>query len=281
MTAEVALAIETQGVEHKLPDRDFALFQALLHRTTGINLSTNKKALVCGRLAKRLKHHGLDSFHEYYDLITSHQDRGELQIAIDLLTTNETYFFREPKHFDYLRHEILPSRQAGQSFRVWSAACSSGEEPYSIAMLLSDTLQQAPWEIVASDISTRILNRARSAHYAMERADHIPEPFLRKFCLKGIGSQEGTFLIDRSLRSKIQFLQVNLNAQLPGSLGEFDVIFLRNVMIYFNQDTKRQLVQRLSSLLKPGGHLLIGHSESLNGICENLIATAPSVYRKP
>lgn len=147
-------------------------------------------------------------------------------------------------------------------------------------MLLADCLREAPWEIVASDISTRVLERARSAHYAMERAEHIPQEYLRTFCLKGVGRQEGTFMIDKRLRSKIDFRQVNLNEQLP-RLGEFDVIFLRNVMIYFDLETKRKVVQRLMAALKPGGHLLIGHSESLNGVNDELPVVAPSIYRKP
>lgn len=263
-----------------LLDSEFKQFQGLLYRLAGISLSPAKKALVCGRLAKRIKHHRLGSYGDYFQLLTSGREPQELQIAIDLLTTNETYFFREPKHFDFLRSRILPSRRSVSAFRVWSAACSSGEEPYSIAMLLADCLREAPWEIVASDISTRVLERARSGHYAMERAEHIPPEYLRTYCLKGIGRQEGTFMIDRQLRGKIGFRQINLNEQLP-RLGEFDVIFLRNVMIYFDAETKRKVVQRLMAAIKPGGHLLIGHSESLNGVCNELQPVAPAIYRKP
>jgi chemotaxis protein methyltransferase CheR len=273
-------AAERQEAGYRLLDSEFTQFQGLLYRLAGISLSPAKKALVCGRLAKRIKHHRLDSYGEYFQLLTSGREPQELQIAIDLLTTNETYFFREPKHFEFLRSRVIPARRPGSTFRVWSAACSSGEEPYSIAMLLADCLREAPWEIVASDISTRVLERARSAHYAMERAEHIPQEYLRTFCLKGVGRQEGTFMIDKRLRSKIDFRQVNLNEQLP-RLGEFDVIFLRNVMIYFDLETKRKVVQRLMAALKPGGHLLIGHSESLNGVNDELPVVAPSIYRKP
>jgi len=273
-------AAERQEPGFRLLDSEFAQFQGLLHRLAGISLSPAKKALVCGRLAKRIKHHQLDSYGDYFRMLTGGNAKQELQVAIDLLTTNETYFFREPKHFEFLRSRILPARRPGSPFRVWSAACSSGEEPYSIAMLLADSLREAPWEIVASDISTRVLERARSAHYAMERAEHIPEAYLRAYCLKGVGRQEGTFMIDRQLRGKINFMQVNLNEQLP-RVGEFDVIFLRNVMIYFDVETKRKVVQRLLAAIKPGGHLMIGHSESLNGVNDDLQSAAPSVYRKP
>lgn len=273
-------AAERQEAGYRLLDSEFAQFQGLLYRLAGISLSPAKKALVCGRLAKRIKHHRLDSYGDYFQLLTSGREPQELQIAIDLLTTNETYFFREPKHFEFLRSRVLPARRPGSAFRIWSAACSSGEEPYSIAMLLADCLHEAPWEIVASDISTRVLERARNGHYAMERAEHIPQEYLRAFCLKGVGRQEGTFMIDKRLRSKVDFRQVNLNEQLP-RLGEFDVIFLRNVMIYFDVETKRKVVQRLMAALKPGGHLLIGHSESLNGVNDDLQVVAPSIYRKP
>lgn len=274
------IAAERSEAGYRLLDSEFAQFQGLLHRLAGISLSPAKKALVCGRLAKRIKHHRLDSYGEYFQLLTSGREPQELQVAIDLLTTNETYFFREPKHFEFLRARILPARRPGTPFRVWSAACSSGEEPYSLAMLLADTLHEAPWEIVASDLSTRVLERARSGLYAMERAERIPPDYLRAFCLKGVGRQEGTFMIDRRLRGRIDFRQINLNEQLP-RLGEFDVIFLRNVMIYFDVDTKRKVVQRLMAALKPGGHLMIGHSESLNGVCDEPRVVVPSIYRKP
>lgn len=262
-----------------LSDHEFGEFQRLIYRLAGINLSPAKKALVCGRLAKRLKHYSLDSYHDYLHLLKSGEQPAELQTALDLLTTNETYFFREPKHFDFLQQRILAERQPGSPFRVWSAACSSGEEPFTLAMVLSDQLGEAPWEILASDISTRVLERARSGLYAMERASHIPQHYLQEYCLKGVGSQEGRFLMDKRLRSRVSFQQINLNETLP-RLGEFDVVFLRNVMIYFNTDTKARVVERIAAMLKPGGYLIIGHSESLNGITDVLSAVRPSVYRK-
>ncbi len=265
--------------ESTLSDRDFGEFQRLLYRLAGISLSPAKKALVCGRLAKRLKHHALDSYRDYLHLLSSGREPEELQTALDLLTTNETYFFREPRHFDLLQQHILAARVPGTPFRVWSAACSSGEEPFSVAMVLADRLGEAPWEIIASDISTRVLERARSGLYAMERARHVPERYLKEYCLKGIGSQAGRFLVDRRLQARIRFQHINLNETLP-PLGEFDVVFLRNVMIYFNTETKARVVERVAATLKPGGHLLIGHSESLNGVTSVLASVRPSVYRK-
>jgi len=262
-----------------LSDREFGEFQGLLQRQAGIHLSPTKKALVCGRLAKRLKHFTLGSYGDYFKLLTSGNEPAELQIVVDLLTTNETYFFRESKHFDYLVSEVLPARRSGVPFRVWSAACSSGEEPYTLTMVLDDMLGSAPWEIVASDISTRVLEKARLGLYPLERAKNIPGKYLSKYCLKGVGSQDGNLLVDKRLRGRVQFRQINLNESLP-KMGEFDVIFLRNVMIYFNVQTKAEVVGRLASILKPGGHLIIGHSESLNGVTDVVRAVRPSIYRK-
>lgn len=262
-----------------LKDREFDQFQSWLYRTAGINLSQTKKALVAGRLSKRLQYHQLTNYGDYLLLIMGEGGETELQVALDLLTTNETYFFREPKHFDFLRQHVLPSAAAARMFRLWSAASSSGEEPYSLAMTLADGLGSTPWEIIGSDISCQVLERARSGHYPMARAATIPKPLLVKHCLKGTGRQEGTFLIERRLRDRVHFQQINLNETLP-QIGEFDVIFLRNVMIYFDQDTKRKVVARVLPLLKPGGYFIVSHSESLNGITDALTLLAPSIYQK-
>ncbi len=259
---------------------EFEQFRAWLHRTAGISLAPSKKALVFSRLSKRLHQRGLSSFGDYFRLIMQATETVELQTALDLLTTNETYFFREPKHFDFLRTQVLPKVQPGRTFRVWCAASSSGEEPYSLAMTLADGLASTPWEIIASDISSRVLVKARHGHYPMERVDNIPKHLLSKYCLKGTGSHEGTLLIERKLRDQVQFMQINLNTALP-KIGEFDVVFLRNVMIYFDMDTKREVVARILPLLKPGGYFFVSHSESLNGITDSLNLITPSIYRKP
>lgn len=263
-----------------LNDQEFSQFQKLIYQLAGINLSPAKKALVGARLAKRLAHYHLDTYGDYFKLLTSAHNADELQVTVDLLTTNETYFFREPKHFDFLRGKVLSAHKPGNNFRVWSAACSSGEEAYSIAMVLADHLGGDPWEVVASDISTRVLEKARNGHYPMDRIHGISQEHLSRYCLKGVGTQNNTLLVDKKLRSRVSFMQVNLNQSLP-NLGTFDLIFLRNVMIYFDQKTKRQIVQRMLPLLKPGGHFLVGHSESLNGVVDTLHPLAPSIYLKP
>ncbi len=263
-----------------ISDQEFTQFQRLIRQLAGISLSPAKKALVCSRLGKRLAQHHMRSYGEYFNLLTDRHHQEELQTAVDLLTTNETYFFREPKHFDFLRQQILPGHKPGRPFRVWSAACSSGEEPYSIAMVLADLLGDGPWEVVASDISTRVLGKARAGHYPLERTSGISREYLSRYCLKGVGSQQGILQVEGKLRGRVNFMQLNLSKQLP-SLGEFDLIFLRNVMIYFDIETKRQVVQRMLPLLRAGGHFLIGHSESLNGVVDTLQAVAPAIYRKP
>ena len=265
-----------------ISDIEFNRFQRFIYDEAGITLSQAKKALVCGRLSKRLQAHRLDSFGAYFELLSSGRAADEVQTAVDLLTTNETYFFREPKHFELLRELASQARGRPQPFRVWSAASSSGEECYSIAMVLADCLDgtPTPWDILGTDISTRVLRRARTGHYPLERTRNIPPAYLKRFCLRGHGEQDGTLLVERALRGRVTFAQVNLNTDLP-RLGNFDVVFLRNVMIYFNGDTKRHVVARVLSTLKPGGHLLIGHSESLNDISTAVDQLAPSIYRKP
>lgn len=263
-----------------LSDSEFAQFQRFIYESAGITLSAAKRALVCGRLAKRLHACQLKSYGEYLDLLMSGESPAELQTAVDLLTTNETYFFREPKHFQFLQ-EILGRRRApGTAFRVWSAAGSTGEEAYSIAMVLESCAGGGPWEVIASDISTRVLARARTGHYPLERLSNFPAGYLQRYCLKGTGAQEGTLLVERKLRSRVRFLQVNLNERLP-PLGTFDVIFLRNVLIYFNLATKRDVVGRVLDALKPGGWLFIGHSESLIDVHDGVEMAAPAIYRKP
>lgn len=267
-----------------LTHAEFVQFQRFIYDAAGITMSDAKKALVSGRLARRLAQRNAASYAEYFRILDS-GDAEEIQTAIDLLTTNETYFFREPKHFDLLRERALAARarSSGQPFRVWSAACSSGEECYSIAMVLADCLgASGAWEVLGTDICTRVLRLAQAAHYPMERARHIPPEYLKRYCLKGQGAQQGTMLVERALRARVRFGQVNLNTGLP-QLGQFDLVFLRNVMIYFSSDTKRAVVERIVSTLKPEGRLVIGHAESLNDIVGIQAVVTPessSVYRR-
>ncbi len=260
-----------------LNDKDFHGFKQMMFELAGIHISEAKKPLVSGRLAKRLGQHGLDSYGDYLQLVKN--DQAEQQIALDLLTTNETYFFREPKHFEFLANAIVPTLRDQPSVRIWCGASSTGEEPYTIAMVLAETLGHMRFEVLASDISSRVLKTAEKALYPIEDADNIPRALRARYCLKGVGSQQGWFLIDKPIRDRVQFESINLNGPLP-DIGIFDVIFLRNVMIYFSAETKRQVVARLTPMLRPGGHFIISHSESLHGVTDGLQMTRPSIYCK-
>lgn len=262
----------------KLTTQEFRRLQSFIHEAAGISLSSAKEAMLGARLAKRVQHCNLPSYGAYLELLLSGQAPDEVQAAIDALTTNETYFFREPKHFAWLERAATAGRKHLHPFRVWSAASSSGEEAYSVAMVLADCLEGRAWEVLGSDISARVLTRARRGHYPLQRVSYFPKGYLERFCLKGVGEQEGTLLIERSLRERVRFTRVNLNEALP-KLGLFDVIFLRNVMIYFDEQTKRRVVARVIAHLRPSGSLLIGHAESLHGVSEALEQVAPAIYR--
>lgn len=262
-----------------ITDKQFNQFRSLIYEVAGISMVDQKKMLVASRLAKRLNFYQLDNYAAYYELVNSSEYPGEFQMMVDLLTTNETYFFREPQHFDFLRDKVLANWRA-DNCRIWSAASSSGEEIYTIAMVLAEKLGQRNWEVLGSDISSRMLESCRQAVYPMTRASKMPKYFLEKYCLKGVRQQEGMFLIDRKLRNRCSFRQINLMQPMP-EIGQFDCIFIRNVMIYFDQETKRKVMDKVVRQLKPGGYLFISHSESLNNITDKLVSVMPSVYRKP
>ena len=264
-----------------ITDAEFAQFQRLIYQIAGISLADAKKVLLVGRLGKRLKALNLPSFGAYYKYVASDQEVQERQTMVDLLTTNETYFFREEAHFDFLRQTIVSEHPAGVALDIWSGASSTGEEIYTLAMVLADELgPDGLWTILGSDISTHVLGIAQRGQYWLDRMRGLPQAYLRKYCLKGVRTQEGSFIIDPALRRHTRFMQVNLNAALP-EIGKFHVIFLRNVMIYFDNDTKRKVVARMVEKLRPGGYFIVGHSESLNGINATLKPVKPTIYRLP
>ncbi len=258
---------------------EFAWICRYLYENTGIALNEGKQPLVMGRLEKRLRKRGLRTYTDYFALFGRPGYEDESIIAIDLLTTNETYFFREPGHFDFIRQHVLPGLRQQRQIRVWSAASSSGEEAYTLAMVLAEYAGEQQWEILGSDISTRVLEKAQRALYPMQAAEKIKPAYLKKYCLKGRDEYQDYFLIDTALRNKVEFRSLNLIEPLP-DIGLFDLIFLRNVMIYFDVETKQKLVQRLLEKLKPGGYFFISHSETLNGINTSLKMIQPSVYRR-
>jgi chemotaxis protein methyltransferase CheR len=264
-----------------ITNAEFAQFQKLIYKIAGISLADTKKVLLVGRLGRRLKHLNLSSFAEYYRFVSSGDAADELQTMVDLLTTNETYFFREEAHFEFLTKTIVAKHPAGTPLNIWSAASSTGEEIYTISFVLADTLGlDAAWTVQGSDISTAVLATAQRGLYWLDRTRGLPQNYLRKYCLKGVRSQEGGFMIAPEIKRHTKFMQVNLNKTLP-AMGKFHVIFLRNVMIYFDAETKRQVVSRLVEQLLPGGYFIVGHSESLNGLTDTLRAIKPTIYQLP
>lgn len=266
----------------------FAKFQQLIYQEAGIWLATHKHALLTGRLARRLRLLGLPNMQEYYQLVTQPDQQHERAIMIDCITTNETHFFREPRHFDYLERQVFPTWQqeaaAGTRLtrlRVWSAGCSTGEEPYSLAMLM---LKHFPvtlgWEleVLATDISTRVLEKARAAVYPIEKAKEIPVEYLRAYMLKGKGDHKGEMKVSPELHRVVRFARVNLHADSYPIPGSFDLIFCRNVLIYFDQESKMKVISGIIGRLAPSGLLFVGHSEHLGGIALNLKTVAPTVH---
>lgn len=269
-----ALQAAQQTVE--LTDAEFAVFKKLIYDWAGIFLPSSKKTLVSSRIMKRLRHFGFNNYSDYLDVVQGDRYPDEKQVMINLLTTNETYFFREPKHFDWLAETAKESHSS--PFRVWSAACSTGQEVYTLAMVLADNLGTKPWQVVGSDISEHTLHIALKASYPIEQASQIPQRYLQKYCLRGVGAEQGKFCIQSDLLRQVRFHHSNLIEHKPGSFGHFDVIFLRNVMIYFDRETRKAVSERLLKSLKPGGFLVIGHAESLHGITDRLKAVRPTIY---
>jgi chemotaxis protein methyltransferase CheR len=262
----------------RLSRKEFAAFQTLIFQMTGISLSEAKQNLLVGRLARRVQALGCESFADYFAYLSKRKNAGELQAMINLVTTNETYFFREPKHFDFLQRQAKRHPRSEGIFRSWSAAASSGEEAYTMAMVLAETLGRHPWQVVGTDISTKVLATAQGGHYPLTRTEGIPLPLLKKYCRKGIRQQDGTLLVARELRERVQFLHGNLLSP-PQGLGQFNIIFLRNLLIYFNQETRKKVIANVLPFLKQGGHLIVGHSESLKGMHPALVQELPSIYR--
>ncbi|MFQ3236249.1 MAG: chemotaxis protein methyltransferase CheR [Paraglaciecola sp.] len=258
---------------------EFNLFRDFIYEQAGIRLSDQKKIFLVSRLSKRLRHYAVESFQDFFDLMIASGPDGEQQVVIDLLTTNETYFFREPKHFEFLADQILPKINKNKSFRVWSAASSGGQEAYSVAMLLDDKLNDDHWEILGSDINLTVLQQAMQGLYPQDRIQGIPTPYLQKYCYKGIDEYEGQLLIDENLINKVKFSYINLTLPL-NEIGTFELILLRNILIYFDMETKSQIIKRIEAKLEPGGYLFIGHAESIKDFNHGLIPIAPSIYRK-
>lgn len=262
---------------------EFERFRTLIYDESGIALNDQKQGLVASRLSKRLRQLGLSSFSEYYDELMRDPQREEFTRMLDLISTNKTDFFREPRHFDFLRDEILPELTQEKTMRIWSSACSSGEEPYTIAMTLYDGVSdpsQWDFKVLATDLSTRVLAKAAAGIYDEERVRDVPSDTVRRHFLRGRGDREGQLKVKPHLVSMIRFRRLNLMDEQYPIKSPLDLIFCRNVMIYFDRPTQERLVNKFYRYLKPGGHLFIGHSESLQWVNHPFKTVAPTIYWK-
>ncbi len=269
--------------EHPLNNDVFKRFRALVYRECGINLTDHKRAMFSSRLQKRLSQLGLTSFQDYYDLVVGGHSDAELTTMLDYISTNQTEFFREPHHFTFLRERVLPELAVDKTVRIWSTACSSGEEPYSIAMTLSDTIDSpSTWNcrILASDISTRMLAKAATGQYSHEKINSLSSDLVRRHFLLGKGNRRELVKIKPHIANMAVFRRINLMDDRYPIKSLLDVIFCRNVMIYFDRETQAKVLARLSRYLKPGGYLFLGHSETMQGISDAFHYVAPTIYRK-
>lgn len=265
-------------------DQDFGFIRNLVMEQTGISLADHKRELVYGRLSKRLRSLGLSNFNQYCSHLEHHEE--EVLELVNAITTNLTSFFREPYHFDYLHDHLLPElmkrNAVSRRIRIWSAGCSTGEEPYSIAMTVRDAipgLRDWDLKILATDIDSNVLAKASSGVYPADRVESMPPAYRNRYLKKGGGDNSGMVRVVDDVRSLITFRQLNLMHQWPMK-GPFDVIFCRNVVIYFDKETQRRLFARYADLLTPDGHLFVGHSETLFKVCDRFDLIGRTIYRR-
>lgn len=275
--------METELVSFEMSPAQYEHISDLIYKLCGINLHIGKEVLVKARLTKRLRALNLCGFDDYIDFLENEDSGTELSEMVDALTTNKTSFFRESQHFDYLRTSILPElSERGNKVRIWSAGCSSGEEPFTLAVVLREALPKIDdmdVRILATDISTKVLSKAREAVYSADILRDLPVGVVQRHftCIKS--KPCSSYKAKDSLKSLIQWARLNLMESWPMK-GPFDAIFCRNVMIYFDKPTQQRLVNRFAELLAPGGHLFVGHSESLTGTNHGLRYVQPAIYKK-
>lgn len=266
----------------ELTTHEFTQIRDLLHKICGIHMPQGKDGLVKARLSKRLKHLCLDSFAAYINYVQKDSSGDELAIMVDELTTNKTNFYREPAHFDFLANQILPCLQKTKRMRIWSAACSTGEEPYTMSMHIHNhviNLEQMDVRMLATDISPTVLGKARAGVYEQNQMDGIDESLKRKFFTPVQNKATMSYQISHRVQSLVTFARLNL--MNPWVMkGPFDVIFCRNVMIYFDKETRENLIQRFYEIIRPGGYLFVGHSESLSSLAHHFKYVQPAVYEK-
>lgn len=268
----------------------FEKFQKLIYIETGIWLGSSKTALLCGRLFRRLRTLEITSLESYYECVAQPDQHEERARMIDAITTNETRFLREPRHFEFMVQRVFPRWRADaehglrpKRVRIWSAGCSSGEEPYTVAMLLAKHLPvQAGWDVrlLATDISNRVLEKARKGVYPMAKAAELSEDLLHNFMLRGMAERDGEMKVKVEIQQMVDFRRLNLDQD--ANLGEspFDAIFCRNVLIYFDAASKSRVVANLSRHLIANGLLFVGHAENLSSMSSQLRSLEPTIYTK-
>ncbi|MFA5864568.1 MAG: protein-glutamate O-methyltransferase CheR [Phycisphaerae bacterium] len=273
----------------ELRETEYELVRRLVYERSGINLGSNRQHLVQARLAKRIRVEKLSGFREYFRLLESSEGEAEIVHLIDAISTNTTFFFRESDHFDFLA-QTLNQRiwdehwdQRSYDVRIWSAACSSGEEPYCLAMVTQRVLKEYPqinFKILATDISQKILHQARQGIYDFQKIRTIPDLYRHESVRPIDKNKSGMYEIVPELRKHITFAPFNLiSPNYPFRHG-FDFVFCRNVMIYFDRDTQEQVINRIGPHVRPGGYLIVGHSESLSAIKHNFKGVLPSIYKQ-
>jgi chemotaxis protein methyltransferase CheR len=268
----------------------FEKFQKLIYAETGIWLGTSKTALLCGRLYRRLRALEIDSLQHYYECVAQPDQQDERARMIDAITTNETRFFREPRQFEFMVQKILPrwrteaERQLRpRRVRIWSAGCSSGEEPYTVAMLLARHLPaEQGWDVrlLATDISNRILEKARKGIYPIAKSEELPRDLLHSFMLRGMAERQGEIKVKVEIQQMVDFRRLNLDRETELIEGPFDAIFCRNVLIYFDTASKRRAVTNLARHLVANGFLFVGHAENLCSMSSQLRSLEPTIYTK-
>ncbi|MDP4299981.1 CheR family methyltransferase [Leptothrix discophora] len=276
-------ALPPQPTVDDFSDRTFGRITALMYETVGLSMNETKKSLVASRLAPRIQRLGLRGYDDYLALLLDEHEAAEFQMAVDLLTTNETYFFREPHHFELLEKELI-ARHSRAPLALWSAASSFGDEAYSTAMLLTELQKSGQigpdWSILATDISHRVLLSAKEGVYPVDRLRHVSPERLKRHCLRGDGPAEGQVMVKEEVRSRVRFGQLNLCRPITG-IGPFDIVFLRNVLIYFDAETKRAVIDRVAATIKPGGILFMGTAEGRAHAESGLEPLVPGAFRKP
>ncbi len=261
-----------------ISDKEFLQLKDIIYKKSGIHITNNDMKNLKNKLLDRLLKNKIDSFREYYNFLIN--NNSEIQSMINAVTTNETYFFREHKHFDFLKDELLPKVKY-EKFRCWSAAGSNGAEAYSIAMHINANLSTYQnWEVIASDINDEVLEFAEKGIYPLRYSKKIPQKYLEQYCFKGQNEDKGFLKISDKLKKNISFKRINLMEKQDYDIGKFDLIFLRNMIIYFKDDDKKVIVENIIKHLNVGGYLFMGHSESLYRITDKVVQIQPSIYKK-